>query len=324
MLGLFGHTGSAPPPFNALDGPRLAGPEGSHPLHEVQVEELLTPSDGRIVGEIALDRPARVGDGITGTIHLRALADVRARGAVLRRVGLRLDETRQERTHRDAKGNVTRREAWVEARGRLFDELGFVEPAVPAALVAGQEWESRFAVPAPALGPPTAHLGESIVAWALEVRWDVPMGSDAWVATLLPLAQNPDLMAAGVGRQGGESLMRELAADGGVITVASALPAPAGAELRITVAWPGAPDGRGVRAELHRHSDAPNAEQGIVASVAVERGQLDGASEITLLLPAGIPPSFDGAGLENRYVLRVLVDRPFRPDVAIERPVGVL
>jgi hypothetical protein len=324
MFGLFRHSGSAPSPFNALDGPRLAGPEGSHPLHEVRIEELLTPSDGRIVGEIALDGPVRVGDGITGTIRLRALSEVRARGGALRRVGLRLDETRREREDRDAKGNVTHREAWVEARGRLFDELGFVEPSVPATMAAGQEWESSFRVPAPPLGPPTAHLGESIVAWALEVRWDVPMGGDAWVAAPLPLAQNADLMAAGVGDQGGQSLMRELAADGGVITVLSELPAPAGADLRLQIAWPGAPSGRAIRAELHRRSNAPNAEEGIVASVPVERDQLAGAGEIVLPVPSGIPPSFDGAGLENRYVLRVLVDRPLRPDAAIERPVGVL
>ena len=29
-----GHSGSAPEPFNAIDGGRLAGGEGSHPLHE--------------------------------------------------------------------------------------------------------------------------------------------------------------------------------------------------------------------------------------------------------------------------------------------------
>jgi hypothetical protein len=39
--------------------------------------------------------------------------------------------------------------------------------------------------------------------------------------------------------------------------------------------------------------------------------------------PAGTAPSFDGAGLENAYVIRVLVDRRFRPDAAIERPVAV-
>jgi hypothetical protein len=35
-------------------------------------------------------------------------------------------------------------------------------------------------------------------------------------------------------------------------------------------------------------------------------------------------PSFDGAGLEIAYVIRVLVDRRFRTDAAIERPVGIV
>jgi len=35
-------------------------------------------------------------------------------------------------------------------------------------------------------------------------------------------------------------------------------------------------------------------------------------------------PSFDGAGLEITYVIRVLVDRKFRSDAAIERPVGIV
>jgi hypothetical protein len=41
-----GHGGSVPSPFDALNGPRLAGPDGSHPLHDVRAEELLRPSDG--------------------------------------------------------------------------------------------------------------------------------------------------------------------------------------------------------------------------------------------------------------------------------------
>ena len=38
---LGGNYGSAPSPFDALNGPRLAGGEGSHPLHYVTAEELL-------------------------------------------------------------------------------------------------------------------------------------------------------------------------------------------------------------------------------------------------------------------------------------------
>jgi hypothetical protein len=43
-----------------------------------------------------------------------------------------------------------------------------------------------------------------------------------------------------------------------------------------------------------------------------------------LLVPAGSAPSFDGAGLEIDYIVRVLVDRRFRTDAAIERPVGIV
>jgi hypothetical protein len=53
-LGSFGlHSGSAPEPFDALDGPRLAGPQGSHPLHAVRAGDLVRPTDGAVTGEIA-------------------------------------------------------------------------------------------------------------------------------------------------------------------------------------------------------------------------------------------------------------------------------
>jgi hypothetical protein len=43
-----------------------------------------------------------------------------------------------------------------------------------------------------------------------------------------------------------------------------------------------------------------------------------------LVVPPGSAPSFDGAGLEIRYVIRILVDRRFRTDAAIERPVAIV
>lgn len=320
----FGHSGSAPAPFDALNGPRLAGPEGSHPLHDVRPEELIGSSDDTVQGELRLDAPAVVGTGLTGTVQLRAVRAITARGAALRLVGLRLDETRQHRETRDSKGNVINREDWVEARGRLFAESTFVEPVVPATLQPGAAWESRFAIPAPQLGPPSAHLGESIVAWALEVRWDVPMGGDVRLASLLSMAQNRDLMAAGVGRQGGQALMAEISGGPASIAIDSELPAPAGTELVLRARWASAPDGRGARVELHRRSNAPNAAEGIVASQPVDLAVLRSGGEMRLSLPAHLPPSFDGVGLENRYVLRILVDRALRTDAAVERPVGVI
>src|ERR1035437_11126584 len=130
----FGHTGSAPSPFDALNGPRLAGGEGSHPLHSVAAEELLRPTDGAVTGQIALDHPARVGDGITGRIRFVASEAISARRAYLRLVGLRLDEVRRSEEHRNSKGEVTYTEHWVETSGNLFSHDAFLEPPVPTSV----------------------------------------------------------------------------------------------------------------------------------------------------------------------------------------------
>ena len=179
-------------------------------------------------------------------------------------------------------------------------------------------------VPAPPLGPPTAHLGESIIAWALACRWDIPMGSDHWAAMYMPLAQHPDLLRAGIGKQGGLSLMASVPVGDGSISVTSPLPSPAGQEVAVAVSWPSAPSGQGARIEIHRRTNCPNGTEGIIASAAVDPAALtSGAAQANLLVPAGSAPSFDGAGLEIKYVIRVLVDRRFMPDSAIERPVGI-
>jgi hypothetical protein len=325
-IGIFGgHTGSAPSPFDALNGPRLAGPENSHPLHSVAAEELLRPSDGAVSGEIDLDKPATVGEGITGRIRLTAATSVSARKAYLRLTGLRLDEVRESEEHRNSKGEVTYTERWVETHGKLFSTDAFLEPPIPTNLQPGETWEAPFAIPAPQLGPPTAHLGESIIAWAIEIRWDIAMGSDHWVAAYLPLAQHPDLIRAGVGKQGGVSMMAAVAAGDATIGVQSPLPAPSGQEIVVGVSWPSAPSGRGARIELHRRTNCPNGQEGIVASVPVAPADIvTGAAVARLLVPAGSAPSFDGAGLEITYIVRTLIDRQFRADAAIERPVAIV
>jgi len=323
-FGAFGREGSAPSPFDALDGPRLAGPQGSHPLHGVRAEELVRPSTDAVTGEILLDRPAMVGEGITGTLRIRAVKRVEARRAALRLVGLRLDEVERSRDDHDSEGRVTHSEHWVETSGKLFVQDAYPEPLIPATLQPGQSFEARFAVPAPRLGPPTAHLGESIVAWALEVRWDVAMGSDHFVAVHLPLAQHPDLLRAGVGKQGGMSMLAGVPAGDGMISVVSPLPVPAGSEMVVGVRWPSAPGGSNGRVELHRRTNAPNGTEGIVASVPVHPAALAGGADVRLAVPAETAPSFDGAGLEIDYVIRVLVDRRFRTDAAIERPVAIV
>jgi hypothetical protein len=227
------HSGSSPSPFDAVDGGRLAGPEGSHPLMDLRAEHLLRATSGEVAGEFVLDRPAVVGEGLTGRVALRAVDGVRGRGARFRLLGLRLVEERRSRTEQRS-DNTTVTESWVEAQGRLFVEDAFLEPAIPGELAPGQSFEAAFAVPMPALGPPAGHLGVAIVAWALEVRWDVAMSEDAFVALLLPLEQNPSLVRAGVGRQGGLALLASLdAGSGATIDIGTPLPAPPGSTLLV-------------------------------------------------------------------------------------------
>jgi hypothetical protein len=323
-FGSFGHTGSSPEPFDAVDGHRLAGGASSHPLHAISIDDLLRPSSGMAQAVFAFDHPAMVGEGITGTLRITGLQPIGARGATLRLVGLRLVEQKKSTEHTDSDGHVTSSENWVEANGSLFVHDEFPEPAIPNNLQPGEVFEARFAVPAPRLGPPTAHLGEAIVAWALEVRWDIPHAGDAFVAVGIPVAQHPDLLRAGVGKQGGISLMEVVSVGGATIAVPSPLPAPVGSEIVVRPAWPGAPGGRMARIELHRRTNAPNGTEGIVASAIVDSDAVRaGSGEARLLVPPGSAPSFDGAGLEINYVIRVLVDRRFMPDAAIERPVGI-
>jgi hypothetical protein len=319
----FGRTGKAPEPFDAINGPRLAGPEGSHPLHAVSPDELVRAGAGPVSGEILIDGPVRVGEMIAGSVRLTATDKVDARGAALRLVGLRLDEVRRSESHQDSEGHTTSTDSWVEVDGKLFAENAFLEPAIPPDLASGQAFETRFAIPAPRLGPPTAHLGESIVAWAIEVRWDISMGDDHFVAAYVPVGQNADLIRAGVGKQGGMSVLDAVADGDGVIGVTTPLPASAGSEIGVSIHWPSASGGSVGRVEIQRHTNAPNGETGVIASVPVDPKALQGGAEVRLAIPPGTAPSFDGAGLENAYTIRVLVDRRFRPDAAIERPVAI-
>ena len=151
------------------------------------------------------------------------------------------------------------------------------------------------------------------------------MGDDAWVAAALNVEQNPDLIRAGVGRQGGLSMLDAVSlADGATIGVNNDKPVRAGSVRQGDRGLAGGarwqrpdraapPDhrpqrGRG-RARFGGHTGAA-----LRAGVTADLGGL----------AAGSPPSFDGAGLENSYVIRALIDRRFRSDLAIERPLAVV
>ena len=315
------HSGSAPSPFDAINGHRLAGGQGSHPLHEVRIEDLLRTTDGSLGGSITLDGPAMVGEPIRGRIDLIANHEIDAGAANLRLVGLRLVEQRQSTTERH--GDTTSTDSWVEANGRLFSTSPFLEPVIPLRLAPGDMFSAAFAIPGPALGPRTAHLGEAIVAWAVEVRWNVSMAFDPFLATLAPIAQHPNLLAAGVGSQGGQSMLQTVDLDGATIGVESALPAKPGTSLEVLISWPGAPSGP-ARVELHRRSNAPNGVNTVVSRWNLEEHEFAGGNaRATLRLPEDLAPSFDGADLQLGYVIRVIVERRFMPDIAIERPVAI-
>lgn len=316
-----GYSGSAPSPFDAINGGRLGGWQGSHPLHDVSPDELLNPGNGSLDGEITVDGTVMVGEPIRGHIRLVAQREIKARGAYLRLVGLALREHQMSRTTGTDENRTT--EYWVEARGELFVHDPFLEPRIPTQLAAGESFEADFAIPAPALGPPTAHLGEAIVAWALEVRFDIAMAGDAFLATYLHLEQHPHLLSAGVGEQGGLSMLASVDVDGGTISIDSKLPAKHGTTMLVRVSWPGAPAGP-ARIELHRRSNAPNGVNAIILTSDTTGETLAaGAAMVELPLPNGVSPSFDGAGLRLWYIVRVLVNRRFRPDTAIERIVAV-
>lgn len=317
------HQGSSPSPFDAIDRHRLAGPNGSHPLHFVRPEELIRPAAGPLRGGVGVSGPALVGESIGARISVTAAEDIHARGAIVRLLGLKLVERRRSESHRDAATNTSRSEEWVQADGQLFEQLPFTEPTIPPVIPAGTAFDTSFTLPAPRLGPPSAHLGEAIVAWALDVRWDVAMHEDPFVACLVPVLQNPDLIRAGVGEQGGLAMLDTYAAPGGAeVSITTPLPARPGTLLGVRALWPSAPDGN-VRIELHRRTNAPNGAEGILATASLPSGSLRGGAEAQLAIPPDCAPSFDGAGLEITYIVRVLVDRRLRRDAAIERPVAI-
>jgi len=153
----------------------------------------------------------------------------------------------------------------------------------------------------------------------------VAMSEDAFVALLLPLEQNPSLVRAGVGRQGGLALLASLdAGSGATIDIGTPLPAPPGSTLLVRPRWPQGPSGRSARVELVQDVDAPNGDRRVIAVAATSVDEVrNGGAGTALTIPLDAAPSFDGADLACRYFVRVVIDRPMRPDASIERPVAI-
>jgi hypothetical protein len=326
-FGWSGHSGSAPTPFDAVDGSRLAGPQGSHPLAAISVEELVAPASGGLDGRITIDNAdsVRIGEGISGRIAFTARRNINARGAALRLVGGLLTEQTESREDRDSQGRVTHREDWVEVHGKLFEQLPFADTPLPASLAAGQHFETQFTIPAPRLGPVSGHLGSAILAWAVEARWDISMGGDERLATPVRVGQNIDYLRSGAVRLESGAMFDIWSEGDGSIGVKPLPPIVAGQEIEVTVTWPSAGSGRGGRFELQANVGAPNAVKGIVlSSQAVDPAAFRGGATFRVLIPADAPPTLVEQGVSVNYRLRALVDRPFRSDLAIERALAVM
>jgi hypothetical protein len=342
--------GDAPTPFDALDGPRLAGPQGSHPLAALSAAALIRAATPGLTGGIELAGPVRVGEGISGTIRVRAAHAIRARSAALRFIGVRIaEETRSGRSRdaeaaealaaataaaRIASGTSTAADSsantaanqtvsWVEVHGTVIEELTFTDPVLPALLAPGQLVEAPFTIPAPRLGPPSAHAGTALVAWAVEARWDISMGSDERVAALVPVGQHPDLLRSGAVTLPSGAMFDIVDDEGARLSVEPLPPLAAGSRVTLGVTWPDAPGGRSARVELTTDVSASNGISVTSVSVPLEQATLGGAS-VAVDLPADLPPTLVTDGLSVGHRLRVIVDRPMRPDVSRERPIVII
>ena len=323
FLGLAGHRGDAPAPFDALDGSRLAAPGRSHPLPLVDPAGLIRPTTDGLDGVIEVESPTRVGEAIRGRVRIVAREPIAGRRAGIRLVGVRLSEEEQSHEQRDSKGQVTSREEWVEVRGRVVDAFEFTEPMVPATLGAGQVLDLPFQIPAPRLGPPSAHAGTALVAWAIEARWDIEMGPDERVAALVDVRQHPDLLRAGVIDVGAGAMHDSWSDDGATLAVRPLPPIDAGTTVEVTITWLGAVSGRSARVELVADVDAARDLQVVCSSVELPIETLRGGARVSLTIPADAPATCETDGLRVGYRLRAIVDRAWRPDATVERRIVV-
>lgn len=356
-------TGGLPGPFDALDGRRLAGPSGSHPLAGVQVTDLLRRATDGLRGTIELSGPVRVGEGISGRIRVEATRPLNARSAYVRLVGILASEQSRSGPTRSAEASAaaagaanaasaaaaaaaaaarqvppggsapaptarttptdTSTVSWVEVHGKVIEESRFTEPVLPLQLVPGMPIEVPFSVPAPRLGPASAHAGVALVAWAIEAHWDLPMIGDQWLATIVPVGQHPDLLRSGAVTLPPGTLFDAVDDEGARLAVQPLPPMAAGTPVTLSVAWPGAPGGRSARVELTTDVRATTSTSVVSVSLQVDHGRLGGL-DVVVPLPADLPPTLVTDGLSVTHRLRVIVDRKLRSDVTAERPLGTL
>jgi hypothetical protein len=326
-FGWTSHSGSTPTPFDGVDGSRLAGPQNSHPLAAISIDELVRRTTDGLQGEIVLDNPdaARIGEGISGRLTLTARKNINARAAALRLVGARIAEEDKSYEERDSKGNVIRSEYWVEVHGSLFSEEAYTDVPLPPQLSAGQQFQTQFTIPAPRLGPVSAHVGSALIGWAVEAKWDISMGGDERLAVPVTVHQNLDYLRSGAVRLEPGAMFDLWSEGDGSIGVKPLPPIPAGTNVDVTVTWPSAGSGRGGRLELQADIKAPKGIAGLVLwSAVVDPAAFRAGTTFTMAVPPDAPPTFADQGLAVNYKLRALVDRSFRSDLAIERALAVV
>ena len=253
-FGWTSHSGSTPTPFDAVDGARLAGPQNSHPLAAISIEELVRRATDGVAGEITLDNPAgvRIGEGISGRLTLTARKNINARSAAVGLVGAKIAEEDRSYEERDSKGNLIRSEYWVEVHGSLFAEEAYTDVPLPPQLSAGQTFQTQFMIPAPRLGPVSAHVGSALIGWAVEAKWDISMGGDERLAVPVTVHQNLDYLRSGAVRLEPGAMFDLWSEGDGSIGVKPLPPIPAGTNVDVTVTWPSAGSGRGGRSEERR------------------------------------------------------------------------
>ncbi len=318
-------SGSLPAPFDAPDKRRLVGPQGSHPLAAIALEELVAPASDGLEGQITFKEPVRIGEALSGHLVVTARRDINARSATIRLVGALITEQQRSREERDSQGKVIRSESWVEITGSLFEQLPFSEPALPTTLAAGQKFEADFTLPAPRLGPVTAHMGSAVLAWALDAKWDIQMRGDEHVASLVKVAQNIDYLRSGAVTLDQGALFDAWAVGDASIAVKPLPPVVAGSEIEVTVNWPSAGSGRGGRLELQADVKAPNGLSGVVLfSTPVDPTAFRTGTTVKVPIPADAPATLNDKGVIVSYRIRALVDRPFRSDLAIERALAMM
>jgi hypothetical protein len=320
-----GYGASLPAPFDNIPGNRLIGPSGSHPLAAIGMEELVKTMTDGVVGGFELNGPVRIGEAITGKLTITAQRNVSARSGIVRLVGVLLKEQSRSKEERDSDGKVVRSESWVQVDGDIFEELPFSQPVLPIQLAAGQTFTADFTLPAPRLGPPSAHMGSAVLAWALDAKWDVSMGSDAHIATIVPVLQNIDYLRSGAVTLAPGALYDAWQVGDATISVQPLPPIVAGSEIDVTVNWPSAGSGRGGRLELQADVQAPNGLSNLVLwSQVVDPAAFRGGTTFKIQVPADAPPTLSDKGVGVNYTIRALVDRQMRSDLAVERALAVM